>query len=121
MYSDRNNIFRVNARRAYAKCTGYIEGRGVLPILNAGDLNLTSNNFHDTLRGAGGAMVMIATARSCHRCIHLEIEYQAAHEDLRNSKVRLCKRRPPLCSKKRQFGVEAQYIFFLPPSSKRPS
>eukprot|EP00904_Undaria_pinnatifida_P005915 jgi/Undpi1/2453/HiC_scaffold_13.g05833.m1 len=65
----------------------YIEGRGVLPILNAGDLNLTSNNFHDTLRGAGRAMVMIATARSCHRCIHLEIEYQAAHEDLRNSKV----------------------------------
>ncbi|CAM9282168.1 unnamed protein product, partial [Laminaria digitata] len=64
----------------------YIEGGDVLPILSAGDVNLTSNNFHDTLHAAG-AMIAIATSRSCHRCIHLETEYHSARSDLRD-KVR---------------------------------
>lgn len=33
-------------------------------------------------------MVAIATPRSCHRCIRLETEYEAARSDLRDKKAR---------------------------------
>lgn len=66
---------------------GFIDGaESILPILSVGDVNVTSSNFHDTLSGAG-ALLVVATSRSCHRCIHLEKEYQSATPELKEAGV----------------------------------
>ncbi|CAN0095020.1 unnamed protein product, partial [Scytosiphon promiscuus] len=59
----------------------YVDGDNVLPVLTAGDVNLTSQNFWDTLHDAG-TLLLIATSRSCHRCIHLEMEYDLSASEL---------------------------------------
>ncbi|CAB1120040.1 unnamed protein product [Ectocarpus sp. CCAP 1310/34] len=66
----------------------YIDGGDtVLPILSVGDVNLTSSNFRKTLHDAGSLLV-VATSPSCHRCIHLETEYQSASAELQGKGVR---------------------------------
>lgn len=65
---------------------GYFDGANVLAVLSAGDVNLTSLNFRDTLHHAGSLLV-VATSRSCHRCIHLEMEYELSAEDLKEEGV----------------------------------
>ncbi|CAM9611872.1 unnamed protein product [Ectocarpus sp. 6 AP-2014] len=65
----------------------YIDGGDtVLPILSVGDVNLTSSNFRETLHNAGSLLV-VATSPSCHRCIHLETEYQSASVELKGKGV----------------------------------
>ena len=70
--------------------TGFIDGGvNILPILTVGDVNVTSSNFRSVLRGAENLLV-VATSRSCHRCIHLEMEYQSACSELKEAGVRSC-------------------------------
>ncbi|CBJ33285.1 conserved unknown protein [Ectocarpus siliculosus] len=65
----------------------YLDGGDtVLPILSVGDVNLTSSNFRETLHNAGRLLV-VATSPSCHRCIHLETEYQSASVELKEKGV----------------------------------
>ncbi|CAM9425490.1 unnamed protein product [Ectocarpus sp. 12 AP-2014] len=61
-------------------------GDTVLPILSVGDVNLTSSNFRTTLHDAGSLLV-VATSPSCHRCIHLETEYQSASAELQGKGI----------------------------------
>ena len=69
---------------------GFFDGdQDILPILSVGDVNVTSSNFRDTLNGAK-TLLVVATSRSCHRCIHLETEYQSASSELKEAGVRLC-------------------------------
>lgn len=59
-----------------------------MPILSAGHLNVTSANFADALEEAG-MLVVVASSRSCQKCIRFEPEYQGATATLDTLGVRL--------------------------------
>lgn len=80
------NVLPKKTLRIY--CAGFFDGdQDILPILSVGDVNVTSSNFHDTLIGAT-TLLVVATSRSCHRCIHLETEYRSASSELKKAGVR---------------------------------
>lgn len=71
-------------------CAGFFEGENAHPVLSVGDVNLTSSNFGEILREAKNLLV-VATSRSCHRCVSLEMEYHFASTELQEAAVRSCR------------------------------
>lgn len=50
--------------------------------------NLTHANLHKTLLEVHAPILLVATSRSCHRCLRLQPEYEAAASTVKNLGVR---------------------------------